>query len=204
MTFNSDIEKTEAEIKVLQAKLELLKEIETHKSQPPRMNLQYTVKGEVVSYNDEVYYRLDFAGMNHNWYKKKTDNGVILVKITDGETHRLLEGLWFNEIRKGKYDEPYCPDEPEYYDEVEWDEKDTPNLQKIIDKMVEERKPKKLLNIIREWCDDDNQPTCEELVNRIEKWLPKEQSAAGSQNVNTELLVDGFNDCVRKMREMLR
>jgi len=32
MTFNNDIEKTEAEIKVLQAKLELLKEIEKHKS----------------------------------------------------------------------------------------------------------------------------------------------------------------------------
>jgi DNA phosphorothioation-dependent restriction protein DptG len=33
MTFTNDIEKTEAEIKVLQKKLELLKEIETHKSQ---------------------------------------------------------------------------------------------------------------------------------------------------------------------------
>jgi len=26
-----------------------------------------------------------------------------LERITDGETHRLLEGLWFNEIRKGRY-----------------------------------------------------------------------------------------------------
>jgi len=34
MTFKSDIQKTEAEIKVLQKKLELLKEIETHKSLP--------------------------------------------------------------------------------------------------------------------------------------------------------------------------
>jgi hypothetical protein len=32
MTYKNDIEKTEAEIKVLQKKLELLKEIETHKS----------------------------------------------------------------------------------------------------------------------------------------------------------------------------
>jgi len=102
MTFNSDIEKTEKEIAVLQAKLDLLKEIETYKSQP-KMKFLFDGKFEVVSYNDEVYYRLDFAGMNHNWYKKKTDNGVILVKITDGETHRLLDGLWFNEIRRGKY-----------------------------------------------------------------------------------------------------
>jgi len=34
MTFNNDIQKTEKEIAVLQKKLELLKEIETHKSQP--------------------------------------------------------------------------------------------------------------------------------------------------------------------------
>jgi hypothetical protein len=167
------------------------------------MNLQYTVNGEVVSYNDEVYYRLDFAGMNHNWYKKKTDNGVILVKITDGETHRLLEGLWFNEIRKGKYDEPYCPDEPEYYDEVEWDEKDTPNLQKIIDKMVEERKSKKLRNMLKVQLDYDGM-VCDDIVDIVEDWLPEPQSAAGSQNVNTELLVDGFNDCLRKIKEMLR
>jgi methionyl-tRNA formyltransferase len=39
MTFNTDIEKTEAEIKVLQKKLELLKEIEAHKSQP-KMTLE--------------------------------------------------------------------------------------------------------------------------------------------------------------------
>ena len=54
MTFKSDIEKTEAEIKVLQKKLELLKEIETHKSQP-RMNLVKGGKFESVSYNDEYY-----------------------------------------------------------------------------------------------------------------------------------------------------
>ena len=134
MTFKSDIEKTEAEIKVLQKKLELLKEIETHKSQP-RMNLQYTVKGEVVSYNDEVYYRLDFSGMNHNWYKKKTDNGVILVKITDGETHRLLEGLWFNQVKHGKYDE------------VECDEKDNPPYRitdEVVNRLIEKHKSQKL------------------------------------------------------------
>jgi hypothetical protein len=28
---------------------------------------------------------------------------MMLVRITDGETHRLLEGLWFNEVRKGNY-----------------------------------------------------------------------------------------------------
>ena len=188
MTFNSDIEKTEAEIKVLQKKLELLKEIETHKSQP-KMEFSFGGKFEVVSYNEMVYYRLEFPDEFY-WYKKKySDDGLLMVAITDGETHRLLEGLWFNEVKKGKYDEPYCPDEPEYYDEVEWDEKDN---------------PKTLLQIIREWCDDDNDPTCEELLNRISGWLPKPQSASGSQNVYVECSVEGFNDCIRKMKSMLR
>jgi hypothetical protein len=198
MTYKSDIQKTEKEIAVLQKKLELLKEIETHKSQP-RMNLQFNVKGEVVSYNDEVYYRLDFAGMNHNWYKKKTDNGVILVKITDGETHRLLEGLWFNEVRKGKYD----ADEPYKNVKAYWDEKDDPNLQKIIDKMVEERKSQKLWNILKDkWGFSED--ACGDIVEAVAEWLPKEQSAAGSQNVDTELLVDGFNDCLTKIKSNLR
>jgi hypothetical protein len=36
--------------------------------------------------------------------RKEDDNGAILLKqIADGETHRLLEGLWFNEVRKGNY-----------------------------------------------------------------------------------------------------
>jgi hypothetical protein len=45
---------------------------------------------------------------------------------------------------------------------------------------------------------------CDEIVDAVEEWLPEQQSAAGSQNVNTELLVEGFNDCLRKMKEMLR
>jgi hypothetical protein len=99
---------------------------------------------------------------------------------------------------------PEPPDEPEHYDEVEWDENDnTPNLQKIIDKMVEERKSQKLYNILKDrWC--FSKDACEEIVEAVAEWLPKEQSAAGSQNVDTELLVDGFNDCLRKMKEMLR
>ena len=118
MTFSTDIEKTEAEIKVLQKKLDLLKEIETHKSQP-RMNLVKVGKFESVSYNDEFYVRMDYS---HNilWYKSKNTknlDGNNLTLITDGETHRLLDGLWFNDVKKGKYgdvSEEWLPDELEY------------------------------------------------------------------------------------------
>jgi hypothetical protein len=104
MTFSTDIEKTEAEIKVLQKKLELLKEIETHKSQP-KMEFSFGGKFEVVSYNEMVYYRLEFPDEFY-WYKKKySDEGLLMVAITDGETHRLLEGVWFNDVKHGKYDD---------------------------------------------------------------------------------------------------
>ena len=45
---------------------------------------------------------------------------------------------------------------------------------------------------------------CNDVVDLVESWLPEPQSAAGSQNVDTELLVDGFNHCLQKMKEMLR
>jgi len=76
-------------------------------------------------------------------------------------------------------------DDPDWYDEVEWDEKDNP----------------KPMDEVELGYDFD---ACNDVVDLVEDWLPKEQSAAGSQNVNTELLVDGFNHCLQKMKEMLR
>ena len=105
MTFKSDIEKTEAEIKVLQKKLDLLKEIETHKSQP-KMNFLFDGKCEVVSYNKKSYYRFEFPDEVY-WYRRTSHETYLdlkLERITDGETHRLLEGVWFNDVKKGKYD----------------------------------------------------------------------------------------------------
>jgi hypothetical protein len=111
MTFKSDIEKTEAEIKVLQKKLDLLKEIETHKSQP-RMNFLFDGKCEVVSYNKKSYYRFEFPDEVY-WYRRTSHETYLdlkLERITDGETHRLLEGLWFNDVRKGRYTDEFEED----------------------------------------------------------------------------------------------
>jgi len=75
-----------------------------------------------------------------------------------------------------------------FFNEVECDEK---------------HKSQKLWNMVRNEL-GYSIDCCDEIVDLIEKWLPKEQSAAGSQNVNTELLVDGFYDCLRQMKEKLR
>jgi hypothetical protein len=195
MTFKSDIEKTEAEIKVLQKKLDLLKEIETHKSQPPRMNFELGGKFEIVSYNGENYYRYEFNDKSHTWYKRKhTVDGMLMVNISDGETLRLLEGLWFNEVRKGKYDE------------VECDEKDNPPYRitdEVVNRLIKQQQAQKLYNRLYDELGFEFD-TCNDIVDIVEDWILDEQSASGSQNVNTELLVEGFNDAIRKMKEMLR
>ena len=75
--------------------------------------------------------------------------------------------------------------------------------QLVILKQVEKFKAQKLWNIMRDKL-GFSIDMCDEIVDAVEEWLPEQQSAAGSQNVDVELLVDGFNDCVRKMKEMLR
>jgi hypothetical protein len=172
--------------------------------EPPKMEFSFGGKFEVVSYNGMVYYRLEFPDEFY-WYKRKySDEGVLMVAITDGETYRLLEGLWFNEVKHGKYDEHYCPDDPPEYDEVEWDEKDNPKpMDQVMDRLIKKYQSQKLWNMLRDEL-GYSVDCCDEIVDLVEKWLPKEQSAAGSQNVDTELLVDGHNHCLQKIKEMLR
>jgi len=108
------------------------------------------------------------------------------------------------EAAQSKNTGPQCPDEPEYYDEVEWDKKDNPKpMDEVVDKLIKEHQAQKLYNRLYDELGFTD-GACNRIVDLVEDWLPKEQSAAGSQNVDTELLVDGFNDCVRKMKEMLR
>jgi hypothetical protein len=95
-------------------------------------------------------------------------------------------------------------DEPEYYDEVEWDEKDNPKpMDEVVNRLVKKYQAQKLFNRLVDELGYDFD-ACNDVVDLVKDWLPKEQSAAGSQNVDTELLVDGFNHCVQKMKEMLR
>ena len=45
---------------------------------------------------------------------------------------------------------------------------------------------------------------CDEIVDAVEEWLPKEQSAKGSQNVYVECTVEGFNDAINKIKRKIR
>ena len=71
---------------------------------------------------------------------------------------------------------------------------------------------KTLEGLIEEWwCDvftRNSDLSMEEsidcLVTMICYWLPKEQSAKGTQNAYVECSVEGFNDCLNKIRRKLR
>ena len=73
-------------------------------------------------------------------------------------------------------------------------------------------KPQNLTDLIYDWWEDvfttnsndDMETSIDDLVERIKHWLPKEQSAAGSQNAYVESAVEGFNDCLNKIRRKLR
>ena len=83
---------------------------------------------------------------------------------------------------------------------------------KALERKVEQLERNTLYSIIEGWWSDvftvsstDDMETCiDTLVDRIETWLPKEQSAAGSQNVLVECSVEGFNDCLNKIKSKLR
>jgi hypothetical protein len=76
-------------------------------------------------------------------------------------------------------------------------------------KRVEEPKPQTLKELLVEWYETANfvqskDVIANEIVNVVAEWLPKEQSAAGSQNVYVECSVEGFNDCLTEIKGKLR
>ncbi len=66
--------------------------------------------------------------------------------------------------------------------------------------------------ITRWWCDVfgginqdwDMETAIDDLVDRIQLWLPKEQSHEGTQSVSVIDLVDGYNDALTKIKSKLR
>jgi hypothetical protein len=149
----------------------------------PKMTLENEGKFEIVSYNDKCYVRMDYS-YDTLWYMSKNTkdfDGNNLILITDDVTRNVLEGLWYGQVKK---DEPTKP------------------MDEVVERLTKKYQAQKLYNRLFELGYEEED--CDVIVDLVEDWLPEPQNASGSQNVDTELLVDGFNDCVRKMKEMLR
>ena len=154
----TEIEKTEGEIKVLQAKLELLKEMENHKSPV------------------EEAYKVWWG-----YYPPTTPTSVSNIK----------DERWSAFKMGYKSAQEDCKVE------------ESKPMDDVIDRLVEKYKSQKLWNMVRNEL-GYSIDCCDEIVDLVEKWLPKEQSAEGSQNTFAIDATEGFNHCLNKMKGTLR
>jgi len=138
----------------------------------------------------------------------------------DAKWGAFLAGYWVTQPKAVPVEEP------EDYDEVEWDKKDNPPYRitdEVVNKMLKkwEENPPDFLKfemgktleelITRWWLDihtvhkDWDVPTyVDDLVDQIQLWLPREQSAEGSQSISVIDTVDGYNDALKKIKSKLR
>jgi len=82
----------------------------------------------------------------------------------------------------------------------------------LLEEIEKKKQSQTLYTLIEDWWSDvftthsswDMETSIDSLVEQIKNWLPKEQSAAGSQNAYVECTVEGFNDCLNKIKRKLR
>ena len=196
----TEIEKTEGEIKVLQAKLELLKEMEKHKSPEEEAYKDWWGEypgTEIWTSNDETRW----VGFQKGYEASKNNCEDISRVLIEGDDAYIM-GVKYQRVA-----EPTKPMN-EVLDKLENKYKDAEEnaasymTDDVIDRMVKKYQAQKLYNRLFEVGYDKED--CDMILSVVEEWLPKEQNASGSQNVDTELLVDGHNHCLQKMKEMLR
>ena len=210
MTDKITLELTLDELKLIDKYVELNDETQSvfdkikYAYPQPKMTLQQEGDYAVVSYNDTTYYRF----MNETtfaWYIKKgvSANHPVptLVMITDGETERLLDGLYYNyiEVKKEKVSEwEPTPQTPEQVA----DGLKEAFREAVKQGVVSSSKSKTLTDLIYRWWEDvftihsdwDMKTSIEDLVDQIELWLPKEHDTNSYK----------WNQCIRTIKEKLR
>ena len=198
-----EIEKTEGEIKVLQAKLELLKEMENYKS--PIEKAFYRVYGCYPPTTPSVSNSEDERWSNfQKGYNAAYEEKVSEWEPTPQTPEQVEEGL--RNAMRTAIKQGIIPEVNKPTDEL---------IEKLIKnppKFLKFELGQNLTDLIYDWWEDvfttnsndDMETSIEDLVDRIDKWLPKSQSAAGSQSLGVEDMVEGFNDALTKIKRKLR
>ena len=184
--------------------------------------------------NGEEYFCIPSPFSNNYYHLPKCPETKLEIKMTETDISKVLIEGEYATIMGVKYkrvEEPKTPVEEAYKDwcgeyptggpseDAKWGaflagyqvtqpkavpaEEPTKPMDEVVERLVKKYQAQKLYHRLYDELGYDFEDI-ENIVDLVEDWLPEPQSAAGSQNVNTELLVDGFNDCVRKMKEMLR
>ena len=218
MPFNNEIEKTKKEIEVLTKKLSFLEELSQTKT--PCEEAYKDWWGEYPPTSPDAD-RRDIArwhGFQAGYYasqelKKEQKWDVVRESVKWCEEHP--------DESVEEYLKPHTPDQvadglkEAFREAIKQGVVSSVDKPKddFMDKMVAELKGQNLTDILYLWWSDvftthsdwDMETSIDDLVTRIEEWwLPKEQSAKGSQNAYVECTVEGFNDCLTKIKGKLR
>lgn len=192
MAFNNEIEEVKAQIQVLQKKLSFLEELEKTKS--PVEEAYKRVYGVYPMTDDTDGHWENFQA---GYKSAQKDYKVGEWEPTPQTPEQVADGL--KEAFREAVKQGIIPEVDKVSDD-------------FMDKMVAKFKGQTLTDMIYDWWEDiftvqsndDMETSISDLVDRIEAWLPKEQSAAGSQNAYVECTVEGFNDCLNKIKRKLR
>jgi hypothetical protein len=153
----TEIEKIEAEIQVFQAKLDLLKEIENHKSPEEKAYKRwwgdYPTDPNVRNYNQNTWtaFQKGYKAAKEDLEPKPEGS----LKFQLGKSLEDILYNWWSDV---------------FVTHSDW----------------------------------DMETSISDLVDRIELFLPKSQSAEGSQSFDSELLVEGWNNCISIIKGKLR
>ena len=197
----TELEELKAQIKVLEKKLSFLEELEKTKTPVEESYKDWCgqyPKLETDSKYDVTRWEGFQAGYNAAYEEKVSEwepTPQTPEQVADGLKEAFREA-----VKQG------------VVSSVDKPKKNRDALDDMMDKMVEELKlkQKSLYDVIDDWWSDifttgwDDRTCINTLVDEISLWLPKHQSAAGSQNAYVESAVEGFNDCLDKIREKLR
>ena len=204
----TEIEELKAQIKVLQSKLSFLEELEKTKSPVEEAYKdwwgEYPESGTTASNTDDARWAGFQAGYNAAYEEKVSETAQERgerVHMEMEETIKIHDGY-------GVVDYQPTPQTPEQVA----DGLKEAFREAVKQGVVSSTKSPTLYDVIAQWYLDsvtDNidldVPTCiNNLVDEISLWLPKYQSAAGSQNAYVECSVEGFNDCLDKIKRKLR
>ena len=191
----TEIEELKAQIKVLEKKLSFLEELEKTKS--PAEEAYKDWWGEYPELEtdgefDETRWLGFRAGYNAAYEEKVSEwepTPQTPEQVSDGLKEAFREAI-----------------EQGVVSSVEKPRKSRDALDDMLNEMVEKHKGQTLTELIHQWWEDifTGETSIADLVDQIEEWLPKEQSAAGSQNVYVECTVEGFNDALNKIKRKLR
>ena len=203
----TEIEEVKAQIKVLEKKLSFLEELEKTKSPCEKAFKEFYGAYPITDIADTSWDSDGWVYFEAGYNAAQKDYKV-------GEFQEQEEQKWDAVRESVKWCEEHPDKDPLDCLKPQTPEQVADGLKEAFREAVKQGvvssiKSPTLYDVIYEWWEylEDTlnmDSSIKDLVNDIEEWLPKEQSAVGSQNTYVECSVEGYNDCLNEIKGKLR